>query len=187
MNSRSEAGKPAAARTHPVRVFFNGLAVGVVLTGAIAWYVVRQAEQHPEAQQRFQAAKAQATDAAGEALYRASVALNAKLETLDLQPEQVQEELARTGKIVRRRARELAGQVADVTADARITAAIKARLAADSELSVWSIAVTTTAGRVTLDGTVTAPDQIAKAVALAMETSDVRDVTSNLKVESKKP
>lgn len=185
--SPSAEGPGRPPRFGRVRAFFNGFAVGVVLTAVLAWYLFDQAGKHPEAQQRFQQASAEASDAAGQALYHATVALKAKMETLDLKPEQVQEELARTGAVVRRRARELAGQVAEATADARITAAIKARLAGDRELSVWKISVSTTEGRVTLDGTVSAADHVAKAVALAMETDDVREVTANLKVEAPKP
>ncbi|MBL9186074.1 MAG: BON domain-containing protein [Opitutaceae bacterium] len=181
------AATPPADRTNRVRIFFNGFAVGVLLTGAVVWYVRHQGQLHPEAQQRFQQASAAATEAAGEALYLSGVALRSKLETLDLKPEQVQEELARAGKIVRRRARELATQAADAGADALITTAIKTRFAADRDLSVWSISVSTTDGRVTLDGTVPTPDQLGKAVAVAMEADGVREVTSNLKVEPKKP
>ncbi|MDP3068708.1 MAG: BON domain-containing protein [Opitutaceae bacterium] len=183
----SPAATPPPARTSRVRIFFNGFAVGVLLTGAVVWYVRYQSQLHPEAQQRFQQASSAATDAAGEALYHASVALRSKMETLDLKPEQVQEELARAGKIVRRRARELASQAADAGADTLITTAIKTRFAADRELSVWSISVSTTDGRVTLDGTVQSPEQLAQAVALAMEADGVREVTSNLKLEPKKP
>ena len=125
--------------------------------------------------------------AAADAILHAGDALKAKMETLDLTPELVQEELLRTGQIVRRRAREIAGQVADLSSDAFITSAIKTKFAADPELSVWRISVSTDAGRVTLEGAVSAPEQIAKAVALAMETENVRDVTAKLKVEPKKP
>lgn len=177
----------ASAGTNRVRVFFNGFAVGVLATAVVAWFLVQQTRNHPDAQARFQQATDQATNAAGEALYHASEALKAKMETLDLKPDQVQEELARTGTIMRRRARELAGQVADVALDARTTAAIKAKLAADSELSVWRISVSTTDGRVTLDGKVSAAGQVAKAVALAIDTDRVRDVTSTLKVDVATP
>lgn len=56
--------------------------------------------------------------------------------------------------------------------------------AADAELSVWSIGVSTTAGRVTLDGTVDSEEQIARAITLALETDGVVQVTANLKVKS---
>ena len=122
---KEEAPAPRPGRgTNRLRTFCNGLAVGVVLTGSAGWYFIQQAKKHPQAQQKFQQASTEAADAAAEAIFQTSVALKSKLETLDLKPAQVQEELARTGKTVRRRAREFAGQVADATADTRLTAAI---------------------------------------------------------------
>jgi osmotically-inducible protein OsmY len=58
-----------------------------------------------------------------------------------------------------------------------------AKLAADPDLSVFSISVATTAGRVTLSGTVASPELIGKATALALETDGVREVVSTLQVK----
>lgn len=44
--------------------------------------------------------------------------------------------------------------------------------------------MSTTAGRVTLDGTVDSEEQIARAITLALETDGVVQVTANLKVKS---
>ena len=96
-------------------------------------------------------------------------------------------DLARTGKVFRRRAQELAGQMADAAVDTATTTAIKAKFAADRDLSVWTISVSTTGGHVTLSGTVSSTEQVAKAVALALDTANVRDVTATLKVEPKNP
>jgi osmotically-inducible protein OsmY len=87
--------------------------------------------------------------------------------------------------VVRRQSRELADQAADATVDAATTAAVKARLATDDVLSVWSISVSTTAGGVTLDGEVDSEEQIARAITLALETDGVAQVTADLKVKPK--
>ena len=73
--------------------------------------------------------------------------------------------------------------MADVAADARIITAIKAKYAGDPDLSVWKISVSCDQGHVTLSGTVSAEADIGKAVALALETDGVRDVTSTLAVK----
>src|SRR5689334_14066376 len=52
-------------------------------------------------------------------------AFQEKLKVLDLRPEDIKDDLARTGQVVRRKAREVGQAIADNTADARITAAIK--------------------------------------------------------------
>ena len=166
-----------------MRGFFNGLVLGVILGAAGYWFVQNKAREHPEAQQRAETAAAQAQSAAGQAGQHLSEALKAKLETLDLRSDQIKDELARTGKIVRHKAHDLGEKVADATADARIVAAIKAQYAAASDLSVWQISVSSDQGRVTLSGTVSAEDNIGKAVALALEVDGVRDVTSTLAVK----
>ena len=73
--------------------------------------------------------------------------------------------------------------MADATADARIVTAIKAKYAADPDLSVWKISVSCDQGRVSLSGTVSAEDDIGKAVALALDVDGVRDVTSTITVK----
>ena len=75
--------------------------------------------------------------------------------------------------------------IADATADARITAAIKAKLVASRDLSALNISVNTTAGVVTLSGHVSSPENISKAMLLAMETDGVREVISTLQVKAK--
>jgi hyperosmotically inducible protein len=72
--------------------------------------------------------------------------------------------------------------VAEATDDARTTAAIKAKLALDRELSVFDVSVDTTDGRVTLAGHVDSPDEIARAIGIAFEQDEVREVVSTLQV-----
>ncbi len=75
--------------------------------------------------------------------------------------------------------------IADATADARITAAIKGKLLASRDLSALNISVNTTAGVVTLSGFVSSSEDISKAILLAMETDGVREVVSTLQVKPK--
>jgi osmotically-inducible protein OsmY len=167
-----------------MRSFFSGLILGLILGAAGYWFIEKKAQEHPEAQQRAADAAAQAQASAGEMGRHLSDAFKAKLETLDLRSGQIKDELGRTGKIVRRKARDFGDQVADAAADTRIVAAIKAKYTVDPDLSVWKISVSCDLGRVTLAGSVSAEENIGKAVALALETDGVRDVTSTLVVKS---
>jgi hyperosmotically inducible protein len=97
----------------------------------------------------------------------------------------VKEDLERTGKVIRRKAREAGQAISDATADARITAAIKAKLLGSKELSALSISVNTTDGVVTLSGSVNSTEEISKAVLLAMDSEGVREVVSTLQVRQK--
>ncbi len=152
------------------------LIVGVVVGAAIVWYL-----QYGRNNSRVQEASNQVQSAAKSA----GDAIQEKLRVLDLRPQDIKDELARSGQVVRRKAKEAGQAIADATADARITAAIKGKLVASRDLSALSISVNTTAGVVTLSGTVPSTDAISKAMLLAMETDGVKEVISTLQVKGK--
>ena len=112
-------------------------------------------------------------------------AIQEKIAGFKLSPQDVKDELAKTGQVVRRTAQKAGQSIADATADARTTAAIKTRLIADKNLSALNISVNTTDGVVTLSGSVSSVDDIGRAMLLAMEVDGVREVISTL--QAKKP
>lgn len=144
-----------------------GLGAGVfwLLTTNQGRTLVNSAEEHVQS----------ATRSAGDALQE-------KLRILDLRPQDVKEDLAQTGQVVRRKARQAGVAIADATLDSRITAAIKAKLVASRDLSSLRISVNTTSGVVTMSGSVSSVEDISKAVLVAMETDGVREVISTLQV-----
>jgi osmotically-inducible protein OsmY len=144
-----------------------------------------KAQQHPEAEQRFKDSADKAGAAASEAAHHLSDALKAKFETLDLRSDQIKDEMAKDGKIVRRKAQEIGSAVKDEAADTRIVAAVKAKFAANPDLSVWSISVSCHQGHVTLSGTVPTPEGVGEAVTLGLEPDGVEDVTSTLEIKPK--
>ena len=150
------------------------LIVGLAIGAGVVWYF-----QSGRNNSRVQAAANQAQNAARSA----GDAIQQKLRVLDLRPQDVKDELGRTGQVVRRKAKEAGEAIADATADARITAAIKGKLVASRELSALSISVNTTGGIVTLSGSVPSADAISKAMLLAMETDGVKEVISTLQVK----
>jgi len=101
---------------------------------------------------------------------------------LKLDLRELGDELARTGRIARRKAGQAASEVADATEDARTTAAIKTRLALDPHLSPLFISVDTTDGRVTLAGYADSTDDIAQAIRIALERDSVREVVSTIQL-----
>ncbi len=114
---------------------------------------------------------------------QAGDAVRDKLHDLNFNKDDIKEELSRTGQVVREKAKELGAKVADATADARVTAAIKAKLVADSSLSALSISVSTSDGVVTLAGNVKSEDDIKKAMDLALATDGCQKVISTLQVK----
>jgi osmotically-inducible protein OsmY len=152
------------------------LIVGIALGAAVVWYYGSS-----QSKAQVQSAANQVASAAKSA----RDAVQEKLKVLDLRPQDVKDELARTGQVVRRKAKEAGQAISDATADARITAAIKGRLVASQDLSALSISVNTTDGIVTLSGTVPSAEAISKAMLLAMETDGVKEVISTLQVRPK--
>ena len=154
---------------------FLALLVGVVLgVAAVVYYNTSQGRA------RVQTAGDQIEGAARSA--RDTV--EDKLRVLDLRTNDIKDELARTGEVIRRKARDAGQAIADATADARVTAAIKTKLVASRDLSALSISVNTTGGVVTLSGTVPSTEAISKAMLLAMDTDGVREVVSTLQVKA---
>jgi len=152
------------------------LVFGLALGGAAVWFYLNYRDNP-----HVQSAGQKVEDAAKSAR---DTAQN-ELKVLHLRPDDIKDELARTGQVVRRAASEAGHAIADATADARVTAAIKAKLFASRDLSALNISVNTTAGVVTLSGAVASPEDISKAVLLAMETDGVREVVSTLQVKPK--
>jgi gas vesicle protein len=156
-----------------MKIFF-ALLVGIAVGASAVWfYSTKQGKSavHTTGEQ-FESSTKSARDIIQE-----------KLKMLDLRSEDIKEDLARTGQVVRRKAREVSQAIADNTADARITATIKGKLVANRDLSAMSISVNTTSGVVTLSGSVSSPEDIGKAVLLAMETDGVREVISSIQVK----
>ena len=168
-----------------MRGFFNGLVLGIILGAVGYWFVQKKAGEHPEAQQRYEQSAAQLRDDTAAAAQNLSDAMRAKLDTLDLRGDQIKDELARTGQVVRRKAEDIGDQAADAASDARAVTEIKAKYAGDATLSAWDISVSCNQGHVALSGTVTSPDDIGRAIALALDADGVRDVTSTLAVKPK--
>ena len=152
------------------------LMLGLAIGGAAVWFYITY-----RGDSRMKAAEEKVSGAAKSA----RDAVQDELRVLDLRSEDIKDELARSGQVVRRKAREAGQVIADATADARITAAIKTKLVASRDLSALNISVNTTAGVVTLAGPVSSPEHISKAMLIAMETEGVREVISTLQVRSK--
>ena len=163
-----------------MRAFFNGLVLGIIFGVAAYWYFQNKAAEHPEAEQRYEQAAAQTMSNATVTAHSASDALAAKLDTLDLHTDQIKSELAHTGEVVRRKAQDIGAAAVSTASDARAVAEIKAKYARDPSLSAWKISVSSNQGHVKLSGTVKAPDDIGKAIALALDADGVRDVTSTI-------
>src|ERR1700679_1483240 len=166
-----------------MRGFFNGLVLGIILGAVGFWFVQKKAAEHPEAQQRYEDAAVQFRTNASAAAENTSDALSAKLDTLDLHADQIKDELAKTGEVIRRKAQDIGEATVNAASDARAVTEIKATYAGDSTLSVWKISVGCNQGHVALSGTVSSPDDIGKAVALALDADGVRDVSSTLQVK----
>jgi BON domain len=150
------------------------LTLGVAIGAGIVWYY-----QSPQHQNR---AAAPGDKIEGTARAAGDV-FQEKLRSFHLSGDDIKQELDRSGRVIRQKAEQAGQAISDATADARITAAIKAKLLRDPDLSAWNISVSTTSGVVTLAGAVASPEAVGKAMLLAMETDGVREAISTLQVK----
>jgi osmotically-inducible protein OsmY len=153
---------------------FLALLVGVAIGAAALWYFYGHHgdNQLPAAANSVENAAKSARDS-----------IEDKMRNLRLGTNDIKDELARTGKVVREKAREAGQAIAAAAPDVEITAKIKAKLVADRDLSALSISVNTTDGLVTLSGQVSQPEDVGKAIALALDVDGVKQVTSTLQVK----
>ncbi len=166
-----------------MRAFFKGLILGIIFGALAYWYLQKKAGEHPEAEQRYEQAAAETTSNFSNVAHDVSDAVQAKMDTLDLSTNAIKDELAHTGQVVRREADDIGEAAVNAASDARAVTEIKAKYAMDSSLSVWKISVSCSQGHVKLSGTVSSPQDIGKAIALAMDAGGVRDVTSTIQVQ----
>ncbi len=106
--------------------------------------------------------------------------LSAKAREWNLTPDRIQNELTKTGRVVRSRAI-VVGEKMD---DARIIAVIKGKYVVERNLSSCDISVDCDAGTVKLTGWVNSPGQIGRAVDLALQTNGVHHVVSDLSLKT---
>jgi osmotically-inducible protein OsmY len=106
-----------------------------------------------------------------------------KLKSWHLSGDDIKADMNKTGRVIREKSKQAGQAISDATADARITASIKAALVKDPELSAWDISVDTTDGVVTLSGSVSNPGLVGKAMLVAMDTEGVRQVVSTLQIK----
>ncbi len=145
------------------------LIVGVLIGAAVFWYF-STGRRSPST---VQAAKAEA-----------SAVVKSVSESLRV--EDVKEELARTGTVVREKAKQAGHTLYDAAANAKITAVIKARFVADRDLPSFRLGVDTTDGVVTLSGKVSSAEIVAKAVRIALDVDGVKKVYSTIQVDPEK-
>jgi len=146
-----------------------------VIGGAFGWQYY-QRSQTPTIAERA-AALAERTR---ETAIQAKEVVAAKAEEWKLTPDNIKDELGKTGRVVRSRAI-AAGERMD---DARIVAVIKGKYVVEKDLSSFDISVECRDGAVKLTGSVNFPAQIGQAVALALQTSGVHNVVSDLSVKT---
>jgi osmotically-inducible protein OsmY len=108
-------------------------------------------------------------------------AINEKLTEWHLTPDDIKDDLAKTGEVVRTKTQ----AVGEKIADARIVTVIKAKYVLDHDLSAIDISVGSQDGEVALGGTVASPELVGKAIVLALDTDGVRGVTSKITVATK--
>src|SRR5579859_2226632 len=107
-----------------MKKFFFGFIFGIIVAAAALWYYGDKASHEKQTEER----------AGGAATPARELVVN-KLGSLKLSASNIQEELARTGQVVREKAQDAGKIIADATADARITASIKSKLLATPDLS----------------------------------------------------
>jgi osmotically-inducible protein OsmY len=104
--------------------------------------------------------------------------LQDKIRQWRLTPEDIKQDLARAGEVVRDQADAIGARMSDE----RILAVVKAKYVLDRDLASCDIHVSVHASRVTLAGSAGSAELVGRAVALALDTNGVSGVDSKMGV-----
>lgn len=135
--------------------------LGILVAVGAVWLFSRE----DGGKKKIEAAGQQMKDGARELSEKAEKAVD------QIDTAKVKEELRRAGEAV-----------ADVSADALISAKVKAKFAADNRVSALRIDVDTTDGLVTLSGRANSEEEINRALELARSVEGVKQVISTLQL-----
>ena len=89
------------------------------------------------------------------------------------------------GIVVRKKGDNIIENTRSAAGDAAITARIKAQLARDKDLSALDINVSTLDRKVTLSGKAYSPQEVARAVDIALNTEGVKEVVSAIAIKKR--
>jgi osmotically-inducible protein OsmY len=157
-----------------MKTLFVVLILGVI-AGTFGWQYY-QRSQKPTIAERANALAERTKETA----IQTKEAVVAQADEWQLTPDNIKDELGKTGRVVRSRTISV-GERMD---DARIVTVIKGKLVVEKNLSVLDIDVECHDGAVKLSGKVESTAQIGQAVILALQTSGVHDVISDLAVKT---
>jgi hypothetical protein len=125
-----------------------------------------------------------AYDKTKDAAVDAKDAIGDKLVEWKLTPSDIQDDLAKSGRVVREKTVAAGAKVGGVIDNARLVTVINGKYVSDKDLSALKINVDATDGVVTLKGTVASAELIGRAIALALNTDGVSLVVSQLTIDS---
>jgi len=111
-------------------------------------------------------------------------AIENKLREWNLDPDRLVRELERAGRILREKTQEAQSHLREEWPDIRIIATVKGRLLLDPHVDGWAITVGCEDGRVRLSGTVNSPEELSRAIVIALDVPGVTEVESTLRVNS---
>lgn len=168
---------------------FIFLLIGGIL-GAILFHLYTQREMEKQAAAAPASARPAGETAADtpslsekarEAAGNVKDAVSDQLTEWHLTSDDIKNDLAKTGQVVRTKAQ----AVGEKISDARIITVIKAKFVLDSSLSAPDISVESHEGEVTLGGTVASPGLIGRAIMLTLDTDGVHSVVSKITVAAR--
>ncbi len=157
-----------------MKTLFVILILGVI-AGAFGWQY-HQRSQKPAIGDRVVALAERTKEAA----IQTKDAVVTQAKEWNLTPETIKNELDKTGRVVRSRVVSVGERMDDV----RIVTVIKGKLVVEKNLSVFDIGVECQDGAVKLTGAVDSPAEIGRAVTLALQTTGVHNVVSDLTVKT---
>ncbi len=157
--------------------------IGIITIALGIYYVGTKGRGIEEAKKKAMETKSLVEDAAKDVVKGITADTKEIVDAISDKTREAVVDVKDLGIVVRKKGDNLADKTVSAAGDAAITARIKAQLARDKGLSLLDINVSTLNRKVTLSGKANSPQEVAKAVDIALNTDGVKEVVLEIAVK----
>lgn len=159
--------------------------IGIITIVLVIYYVSTKGRGIEEAKRKVGETKSLVEDTAKNVVSGIKADTREIIDAISDKSREAVVDVKELGIVVRKKGDNIIENTKSAAGDAAITARIKAQLARDKDLSVLDINVSTLGRKVTLSGKADSPQDVARAVDIALNTEGVKEVVSAIAIKKK--
>ncbi|GEM_PF-236801 len=159
--------------------------IGIITIVIGSYYVITKGRGIEKAKRKIGETKSLVEDTAKDVVSGIKADTREIIDAISDKSREAVVDVKELGIVVRKKGDNIIENTRSAAGDAAITARIKAQLARDKDLSALDINVSTLDRKVTLSGKAYSPQEVAKAVDIALNTEGVKEVVSAIAIKKR--